>query len=97
VAIIIPEGVTVVAQLNADFRIVLARDGKQWILERYHDNDGWRARTACRTKHALLNVVRLYAGDVDQLALAALAELPMNCWWPTEPAAPVSRKKRRAG
>jgi hypothetical protein len=44
-----------------------------------------------------LNVVRLYAGDVDQIALASLSELPANAWWPPETVAPVSRKKRRAG
>jgi hypothetical protein len=95
VANIIPEGMTVVAQLNADFRIVLARDGRQWILERYHDGDGcWRARTACRTKHALMNVIGLYVENVDPLALASLSGLPANCWWPPEAAAPVRNKKR---
>jgi hypothetical protein len=96
---IIPNGVTVVAQLNADFRIVRAADRRQWFLERYDDVEGrWRARTSCRTRPALLSVIRLYVdGPVDQLALESLSELPANVWWPPETAAPVSRKKRRAG
>jgi hypothetical protein len=90
----------VVAVLNQDFRIVLSHDGRQWTLERFSDIDGcWRARTSCRTRHALMNVVRLYAGDVDPLTLAALSELPANVWWPTETAALKKKqsKKRRAG
>jgi hypothetical protein len=98
VANIIPNGATIVAQLNADFRIVLASDRRQWVLEHYDDGEGrWRARTSCRTQHALMNCIRLYAGDVDPLALESLSALPANVWWPTETTAPVSRKKRRAG
>jgi hypothetical protein len=89
---IIPD-VTVIVPLNADFRIiVLSADAQQFVLERYDDFDGlWRARTSCRSRDALEKVIRLYAGDVDPLALAALH-------LPTETAAPKTKtKKLRAG
>jgi hypothetical protein len=68
-----------VAQLNANSRVV--DDRQQWILQRRKGNprkknSGWRDRSFCRTRDALLRCVREYCGEVDRVALAQLAVLP---------------------
>jgi hypothetical protein len=79
-----------VAQLNASWRVIIDDDGKQWILQRLHEN-GWRARSYCRTRYALENCVRLYAGEIDPEAVAILAALPSNAHW-TDPAPPLRKR-----
>lgn len=74
-------GCTLVAQLNACWRVVAARDGTQWILQRLHGNDDWRARSRCRARPSLERVVKLFAGEVDAAALAVLAALPGHVDW----------------
>jgi hypothetical protein len=96
-----------VAQLNERWRVVVAHDGTQWILQRFHaaraaksdrtfhrfyEND-WRPRAHCRTRAALERCAGLYAGDVDPAARAILAALPGHIDWGDPKPAPVSRKK----
>jgi hypothetical protein len=85
-----------IANLNRDHRVVLSQDAREWFLERYDEIDGcWRARSRCRTQPALMNCVRLYAGDVDAEARAILESLPFNVWWPT--AAPKKKRPKKRG
>ena len=69
----------VIAQLNEKWRVV---DGSlQWILQHKKGNprkksSGWRGRSFCRTREALLRCVHEYCSDVDPAALAKLKGLP---------------------
>ena len=70
-----------VAQLNANWRLV--DDPLQWILQRRQGNprdknSGWRDRSFCRTREALLRCVHEYCGEVAPSALAKLAALPSH-------------------
>ena len=72
-----------VAQLNASWRVI--DDQLQWILQRRKGNPrkknaGWRDRSFCRTRDALLRCVREYCGEVDPSALATLKAL--SDWHP---------------
>ena len=67
------------AQLNTNWRAV--DDPLQWILQRRKGNprkknSGWRNRSFCRTRDALLRCVREHCGEIDPEALATLKELP---------------------
>jgi len=67
------------AQLNTNWRVV--DDPLQWILQRRKGNprkknSGWRSRSLCRTRDALLRCVREHCGEIDPEALATLKELP---------------------
>jgi hypothetical protein len=68
-----------VAQLNTSWRV--KDDPLQWILQRKKGNprkknSGWRGRSFCRTREALLRCIRDYCGEVDVLALAKVQALP---------------------
>ena len=65
--------------LNSGWRVV--DDPLQWILQRRDSksskkNSGWRGRSLCRTREALLRCVREYCGVVDLEALRRLEMLP---------------------
>jgi hypothetical protein len=68
-----------VAQLNERWRVV--DDPLQWILQRKKGNprkknSGWRDRSFCRTRDALLRCVREHCGEIDDNSLAKLKSLP---------------------
>jgi hypothetical protein len=68
-----------VAQLNERWRVV--DDPLQWILQRKKGNprkknSGWRDRSFCRTRDALLRCVDGYCGEIDDNSLAKLRSLP---------------------
>jgi hypothetical protein len=76
-------------QLNARWRVVVCRDGIQWILQRRnvpagtggdrperHSTDDWRGRSYCRTREALIGCCDRYCGEIDPAAVAALRTLP---------------------
>ncbi len=71
-----------VARLNARWRVVVCRDGIQWILQRRHglgDPESsvrtvWNGRG--RSKTALLRCWREHAGPIEPAAAAVLATLP---------------------
>src|SRR5262249_53900018 len=70
---------SVVAQLNPNWRVT--EDPLQWILQRKKGNPrrksvGWRSRSFCRTREALLRCVREYYSEVDRDGLAKLQALP---------------------
>jgi hypothetical protein len=54
---------------------------RQWILQRRKGNPrarntGWRDRSFCRTREALLRCIRQYCGEIEVEALAKLNLLP---------------------
>jgi hypothetical protein len=66
-----------VAQLNASWRVI--DDPLQWILQRRKGNprkknSGWRARSYCRTKDALLRCIREYCCLPDDGTLGCIEE-----------------------
>jgi hypothetical protein len=68
-----------VVQLNGTGGVV--DDPLQWILQRKKGtprkkNSGWRSRSFCRTREALLRCVREYCGEVNVDCLAELQALP---------------------
>jgi hypothetical protein len=68
-----------VAQLNERWRVI--DDPLQWILQwkkgnPRKKNSGWRGRSFCRTREALLRCVAGYFGKIDANALAQLKSLP---------------------
>jgi hypothetical protein len=68
-----------VAQLNETWRVI--DDPLQWILQLRKGNPrkknpGWRGRSFCRTRKALLRCIREYCGEVDVGALARVKSLP---------------------
>jgi hypothetical protein len=70
----------VVAQLNADWRVIVCAVGIQWILQlcdgERHGRARWAGRSFCRTSEALRRVCRKHAGTIDPVAAAILAALP---------------------
>lgn len=69
-----------VARLNSSWRVVVCKDGLQWILQR---RDGQRAGETrwtgiryFRTRRALLKAVRAMCGPSDLSSAAILSELP---------------------
>jgi hypothetical protein len=68
-----------VAQLNENWRVV--DDPLQWILQRRKGkprtrNSGWRDRSFCRKRYALLGCISQYCGKIDAGALSTLEALP---------------------
>ena len=68
-----------IAQLNATWRVV--DDPLQWILQRKkgnprNKNSGWRGRSFCRTREALLGCICKYCGEVAIEAFAKVKALP---------------------
>lgn len=70
----------VVAILNPRHRVIVCRDGIQWILQRRagerHGRARWDSRSYCRTREGLNRVCRELAGEIDPIAAATLASLP---------------------
>lgn len=70
----------VVARLCARHRVIVCRDGIQWISQRREGQRGGRARWAgvgyFLARDALLRVSRRLCARIDPAALAALAALP---------------------
>lgn len=70
-----------VAVLNSRWRVIQCRDGIQWILQ-YRNRaetvarDGWRGRSYCRTKEALIRCCDEHAGQLDPVARKTLLALP---------------------
>jgi hypothetical protein len=66
-----------VAQLNESWRVV--DDPLQWILQRKkgsprRKNSGWRSRSFCRTREALLRCIREYCCSRDEGGLKCIHE-----------------------
>lgn len=70
----------IVARLNDQWRVIVCRDGIQWILQAQSGHSAglprWRSRYFCRTREGLLRCVREHAGPIGRNALAVLSRLP---------------------
>ncbi|MEE8099726.1 MAG: hypothetical protein V3T13_07305 [Hyphomicrobium sp.] len=77
-----PEGGTRVTPLMLNERWRVASDDwLQWILEARHGkpgikSSGWRGRSFCTTRKALLRCIGEYCGEVDQAAVAYIETWP---------------------
>jgi hypothetical protein len=79
---------TTVTPLNTDFRVLC--DGTRWVLQSFHENDGWRGRACCRTLLDLGRCIAIHVdGEIDPAARAALGLVAP----PSEPAT-VTRKRK---
>jgi hypothetical protein len=72
----------VVARLGHDWRIIVCRDGIQWIVQRCagtrHGRARWEARCYCRTREGLLRRCRGFLGELPDDIAADLARLPTH-------------------
>ncbi|MDU8946119.1 hypothetical protein [Ovoidimarina sediminis] len=69
----------VIAQVDDRHRVIVCKDGIQWILQRREKGTGrwpWKARHYCRTRKALLRVTGAACRAPDPLAMQTLADLP---------------------
>lgn len=68
-------------QINGHWRVVVCRDGIQWILQHLSrdlrpDGSGWEGCSYCTTRSALIRSIQSKCGPVDAAVLAALDDLP---------------------
>ena len=67
---------SVVARLNARWRVIQCRNAIQWILQRVNQvrdrRTEWKGVSYCRTRNA---IIRVSCRSVDDLAPSALATL----------------------
>ena len=70
----------IVARLDDDGRVIVCRDGLQWILQRRDGERGGRARWTgvgyCQTRKALLRLCRASSTRINPSGWAALVALP---------------------
>ena len=70
----------VVARLGDDWRVIVCRDGIQWIVQRRagkrHGGARWEARSYCRSRNGLFRACRDFLGEYAHAAMAALTFLP---------------------
>ena len=67
--------------LNTAWRVIVCRDGIQWILQRRGQERPagarWEGRAYCRTREALVRLCRAYSGPIsDPDANATIEALP---------------------
>jgi hypothetical protein len=82
-----------IIKLNARWRVIVCRDGVQWIIQYRNRRSGaetlsssdWRGRSYCTTKTALIRVCEAHCGEIEPAAAAVLAALPMHF----DPAVPL--------
>lgn len=67
----------VVAMLNGRWRVVLCKDGWQWVLQRKaQTKNGWRSQSYCVTREGMLRCIRENVEEVDAEGLALVRRLP---------------------
>lgn len=67
----------VVAMLNSRWRVVLCKDGLQWVLQRKQKTrDGWHGKSWCVTREALVRCIGEKVEEVDAEGLALVRRLP---------------------
>lgn len=72
----------VVACLNDRWRVILCKDGIQWILQRAKkrwDGTAWEGCRYCRTRKALIRSCAELVGEIDPIAMATVERLPEIC------------------
>jgi hypothetical protein len=68
-------------QLNNRWRVIVCRDGIQWILQHRNraetvSRSDWRGRSYCRAREALIGCCDRFCCEIDPLAAAILQILP---------------------
>jgi hypothetical protein len=70
----------IVARLNERWRVIVCKDGIQWLLQKSKSDGGhgtqWRGRSYCTTRDALIACCARLCGRCEPAALAVLARLP---------------------
>lgn len=71
----------VVTRLNERWRVIVCRGHIQWILQYRASKEtapgaGWRGRSYCRSREALLRDVGYRAGEIGPGAIAMIEALP---------------------
>lgn len=69
----------VVVRLNDRWRVIVCRNGIQWILQtakKRRDGTAWEGRSYCRTREGLNRCVSRLAGRISAGSEAVLAGLP---------------------
>lgn len=69
----------VVVQLSDELRVVICKDGVQWILQRRKAGGAerpWRAVRFHRTREGLMRSCALFCSRIDPSALVALMAMP---------------------
>lgn len=69
----------VIAVLSDGWRVIICKDGIQWILQRRKKGGAqrpWRGQGYFRTRRALLRVCATSCDRIDPCAMAALVALP---------------------
>jgi hypothetical protein len=69
--------------LNAGWRVIVCRDGLQWILQARNraetvSRTDWRGRSYCTTRDALIACCDRFCGAIDPAAAATLEALPWH-------------------
>jgi hypothetical protein len=67
--------------LNPAWRVIVCRDGIQWIVQRRHGPERpagacCEGRSYCRTREVLIRCCRAYSGEIDPAAVAELQTFP---------------------
>ena len=69
-----------VAQLNAEWRVIVCKDGIQFVLQkrdaRRSGQPRWAGRSYHRDRKSLIRVSRALCGPIDAKAMAVLENLP---------------------
>ncbi|MCL7404461.1 hypothetical protein MWN63_00510 [Paradonghicola geojensis] len=72
----------IIARLNNNWRVIVCKDARQWILQRRDAQRSGRARWKAAgyflTKSALIRASRTFCGPVAPKAVATLSALPEN-------------------
>lgn len=67
----------VVTMLSSRWRVVLCKDGLQWVLQRKGGaRSGWRGQSFCVTREALVRCIGEKVEEVDSEGLALVSQLP---------------------
>jgi hypothetical protein len=69
----------VVAVLNDRHRVIVCKEGIQWILQRREKSPAerpWRGLHYCQTRKALIRLSGAFSPAVDPIAMKTLVELP---------------------
>lgn len=70
----------VVAVLNDHWRVIVCKDGIQWILQRRagerHGTARFDCRSHVRSREALIRLCREHAGEISPAAMSILNALP---------------------
>lgn len=69
----------IVASLNNRWRVILCKDGLQWVLQwKRKSSDKWDGHSFCQARDALLRCIREKVEDVYEEDLEPVKALPVR-------------------